>query len=60
MIQAVLFDLGDTLFHFETGDKKKLLHAILRTVYDWLCEMANRPPAYQAYSRIRKWQFLRA
>lgn len=60
MIQAVLFDLGDTLLHFETGDKKKLLHAIARPVYDGLCEMGYQPPAYEAYSRVTKWQFLRA
>ncbi len=60
MIQAVLFDLGDTLLHFETGDKKKLLHAIVRPVYDGVCELGYQPPAYEAYSRIAKWQFLRA
>lgn len=60
MIQAVLFDLGDTLLHFETGDRKKLLHAVVRPVYDGVCEMGYQPPAYEAYSRIAKWQFLRA
>ena len=55
MIQAVLFELGDTRLHFETGDKNKFLHAIVRTVYDWLCEMAYRPPAYEAYRGVRKW-----
>ena len=60
MIQAVLFDLGDTLLPFETGDREKLLHAVVRPVYDAVCEMGYHPPAYEAYSRIAKWQFLRA
>lgn len=60
MIQAVLFDLGDTLLHFETGDRKKLLHAVVRPVYDGVCEMGYHPPTYEAYSRFAKWWFLRA
>ncbi len=60
MIQAVLFDLGDTLLHFETADHKKLLQAATRPVYDGVCELGYHPPAYEAYSRVMKWQFLRA
>lgn len=60
MMQAILFDLGDTLLHFETADHKRLLDATARPVYAELCEMGYQPPAYEAYSRVMKWQFLRA
>jgi len=60
MMQAILFDLGDTLIHFETADHKRLLDATARPVYDELCGMGYQPPAYEAYSRVMKWQFLRA
>ncbi len=59
MIEAVLFDLGDTLLHFETADHKKLLQATTRPVYDRICELGYHPPAYEPYSRVMKLQFLR-
>ncbi|MGB2987340.1 MAG: HAD family hydrolase [Phycisphaerae bacterium] len=62
MIEAVLFDIGDTLLHFETSKAREFLDAATRPGYERLCELGYRPPAYHVYVRaIRRafqWAYL--
>ena len=60
MIDAVLFDLGDTLLHFETERARHFLESATRPAYDRLIELGFRPPDYRAYLRAVKRRFLRA
>jgi putative hydrolase of the HAD superfamily len=60
MIDAVLFDLGDTLLHFETERARHFLESATRPAYDRLIEWGFRPPDYRAYLRAVKRRFLRA
>lgn len=60
MIDAVLFDLGDTLLHFETDQARRFLESAARPAYDRLLELGFHPPKYKAYLRAIKRRFLRA
>ena len=59
MIDAVLFDLGDTLLHFETDQARRFLESATRPAYDRLVELGFRPPDYKVYFRAIKSRFLR-
>ena len=60
MIDAVLFDLGDTLLHFETDQARRFLESATRPAYDRLVELGFRLPDYKVYFRAIKRRFLRA
>lgn len=60
MTDAVLFDLGDTLLHFETAQARRFLESATRPAYDRLVELGFRPPDYKVYFRAIKRRFLRA
>src|SRR3989304_4159649 len=60
MIDAVLFDLGDTLLHFETDQARRFLESATRPAYDRLVELGFRLPEYKVYFRAIKRRFLRA
>ena len=60
MIEAVLFDLGDTLLHFETDQARRFLESATRPAYDRLVELGFRLPDYKVYFRAIKRRFLRA
>jgi len=58
MIEAVLFDLGDTLVHFETSRIKDVLATICRAGYQRLIESGHRPPTFDVYHRGLKRRFI--
>ncbi len=58
-LQAVLFDLGDTLVHFQTVRPREFLEAGTRPAHQRLLELGFRPPSYRAYLRAVQWRFLR-
>jgi len=60
MIDAVLFDLGDTLLHFETEEARHFLESATRPAYDRLVELGFQVPDYKVYFRAIKQRFLRA
>ncbi len=60
MIEAVLFDIGDTILHSETSKAREFLEVAARPGYDRLCELGFQPPAYGAYLKKIKWALLRA
>ena len=57
MIEAVFFDLGDTIIHFETSNASAILDMMCRAGYHRLLELGHRPPAYPAYLRAIKRRF---
>ncbi len=57
MIQAVLFDVGDTLLHFATSKARQFLASGTRGAYDRLGELGYRLPAYEKYGRAIKRSF---
>lgn len=60
MLEAVLFDIGDTLMHFETSQARRFIEAGVRPVYDRLITRGHVPPSFRAYTgRIRR-AFVRA
>jgi putative hydrolase of the HAD superfamily len=58
MIEAVLFDVGDTLLHFETSKAAEYLDSAVRPAYERLCELGLDPPSYEKYSRRIRRAFL--
>jgi len=60
MIEAVLFDIGDTLIHFETWQAGKFLEAATRPGYERLRELGLNPPHVERYHRIIKWYLMKA
>lgn len=50
-IEAVLFDVGDTLLHFETAEARRFLASAVSPAYDRLTALGLRLPAYAAYER---------
>jgi putative hydrolase of the HAD superfamily len=60
MFEAVLFDLGDTLVHFETWRPARFLKAGTQPAYDRLCELGFSPPAFAVYSRAIRRSFIRS
>jgi FMN phosphatase YigB (HAD superfamily) len=57
MIQAVLFDVGDTLLHFETAKARRFVAKGARPAHERLCEIGFDPPAYESYVRAIKRSF---
>ncbi len=60
MIEAVLFDIGDVLMHFETSRARRFLDAAVRPVFDGLIERGHQPPPFRTYARRIRWSFVRA
>lgn len=56
-IEAILFDLGDTLVHFETSRAREFLEAGTLPVYQRLSEWGFAPPPYAKYLRALKRSF---
>ena len=57
-IEAVLFDLGDTIVHFETSKARGFLEAGTRPAYNRLIEWGFAPPRFPAYLRSVKRRFI--
>jgi HAD superfamily hydrolase (TIGR01549 family) len=60
MIEAVLFDLGNTLMHDGSDDARGVLDGFGRALHEWLVRIGSRPPAYPIYRRRIRRRFLRA
>ncbi len=62
MIEAVIFDIGDTLIHFATGRTRPFLDALTHSVYDRLISQGYSLPPYKPYGRALRrrfvWDFL--
>lgn len=58
MIRAVLFDLGDTLFHYERPSMTDLVRVGVRPMYERLGKQGYRLPAWNTYVRVMKSRFL--
>lgn len=58
MIEAVLFDLGNTLMHDLATNTSRMLEAAGRPLHDWLTESGCRPPTYPRYMRRLKFRLL--
>ena len=50
-IQAVIFDLGDTIVHFSTFRMGRFLSAVIKPMHARLTELGFRPPPAPAYLR---------
>jgi HAD superfamily hydrolase (TIGR01509 family) len=63
-INAILFDLGDTLLDFGSVDLQKLFNEGARLAYDYLAEMGHPLPSFSAYRRRHlfsiRWHALKA
>lgn len=57
-IEAVLFDLGDTIVHFETSKAREFVEASTRPAYDRLLDWGYAPPKFPAYLRSVKRRFV--
>ncbi len=57
MIEAVIFDIGDTLLHFETMKAREFLDVATHPAHARLCELGFQPPPFKAYVRSIKWAF---
>lgn len=62
MIEAVIFDIGDTLIHVASGRARPYLKALTHSVYDRLAEQGYNLPPFKPYGRAlgRRfvWDFL--
>ncbi len=56
MIEAVLFDLGDTLVHFDETDPGRLLRHCGGPVHAKLLELGHNPPPLESYLRYIRWE----
>ncbi len=59
MIEAVLFDLGDTLLHAKSSKTTAILESAARPVYDRLGELDFSLPPLEVYLRVLKRHFWR-
>ncbi len=59
-LDAVLFDLGDTLIHFETSSPTVLLNTTCRAGHARLTELGLNPPPISAYLRALTLGFFKA
>ncbi|MBI4718630.1 MAG: HAD family hydrolase [Planctomycetes bacterium] len=60
MLEAVLFDLGDTLLHYAVRDALQVLDIAAPPVYRQLVKLGLNPPSFPTYLRQAKWQFFLA
>jgi putative hydrolase of the HAD superfamily len=60
MLQAVLFDIGDVLMHFETSEARRYIEVGTRPVHERLRAMGHRPPEFERYTRCIRRAFVRA
>ncbi len=64
MLEAVLFDLGDTLLHVETTSTSAMLERTVRPARARLESLGFKPPPIQQFLRITKrtffWAYLRS
>lgn len=58
MIEAVLFDIGDTLIYFETSRPSVLLDAGARPAHERLVELGLSPPPFPRYAGKLKRAFV--
>lgn len=58
MLEAVLFDLGDTLLHFSRPTATEMVKLVMRPVHDQLAQMGHHPPQFKRYARAMKQRFL--
>jgi len=62
MIEAVLFDIGDTLIHVATGRTRPYLDALTYSVYERLVHQGYSLPPFEPYGRALRrrfvWDFL--
>ncbi len=54
MIEAMLFDVGDTFVHFETSNLKKFLELAATPAWERLRELGMNPPPFRSYVRSLK------
>jgi len=59
-IEAVLFDVGDTLFHASSSSPMAVLETAIRPVYDRLAADQFILLTFEAYMRVMRKQLLRA
>lgn len=59
-VDAVLFDLGDTLVHFATVRPREIIDRVCRPGYERLVSLGHGLPSYERYVRNLKWRFLRS
>jgi HAD superfamily hydrolase (TIGR01549 family) len=57
VIEAVLFDLGDTLIHFATWKARPYLDALAHLVHDRLVKLGFTPPPFNPYRRAIRRRF---
>jgi len=55
MIEAMLFDVGDTFVHFETSHLSRFLRSAATPAWDRLRELGMNPPPFRTYLRALKW-----
>ncbi len=60
MIEAVLFDLGNTLMRDGSCDTRGVLEGVGRSLHDWLRQIGFGPPAYATYARRLRRRLIRA
>ena len=49
MVDAILFDLGDTLLHYVPGEERVLFHGAARKAYAYLQSQGNVLPSFEEY-----------
>lgn len=60
MYQAVLFDIGDTLVHFQTYRTRRYARDGAMLAHARLIELGRNPPPHKSYYRRVRWAFLSA
>ena len=58
MIEAVIFDVGDTLIHVASGRARPYLNALTHSVYDRLVEQGYALPPFEPYGRALRRKFV--
>ncbi len=51
MVEAVLFDIGDTLIQFDMSEPRRLVGAAVGPVHQWLIDNGHKPPAFSRYEK---------
>jgi HAD superfamily hydrolase (TIGR01509 family) len=55
MLNAILFDLGDTLLDFEQMHSREVFEQAGRQTYDWLQKRGHSLPPFRTYFRSQVW-----